>query len=160
MRADDAWLDAWVAAGRRAQEASLTSIEAYRYAESETVQPQASIPSEECHQDGVHTSQSARIPAQALALQTWNTCAQQHRILVVGSSSIVRDLDIIAPALGADAPARVLANRGLSGIDGLIATAVGVSLAGYYPTGSARTAADDSAMWRARRFRLPSYAAI
>ena len=145
MRADNAWLDAWVAAGRRAQEASLTLIEAYRYAESETVQPQASIPSEECNQDGVHTSQSARIPAQALALQTWNTCAQQHRILVVGSSSIVRDLDIIAPALGADAPARVLANRGLSGIDGLIATAVGVSLAGYYPTGSARTAADDSA---------------
>ena len=145
VRADDSWLDAWVTAGQRAQEASLTSIEAYRYAESETVQPQTSVPSEECHQDGVHTSQPARIPAQALALQTWNTCAQQRRTLVVGSSSIVRDLDIIAPALGADAPVRVLANRGLSGIDGLIATAVGVSLAGYYPTGNARTAADDSA---------------
>ena len=145
VRADDSWLDAWVTAGQRAQEASLTSIEAYRYAESETVQPQTSIPSEECHQDGAHTSQPVRIPAQALALQTWNTCAQQRRTLIVGSSSIVRDLDIIAPALGADAPARVLANRGLSGIDGLIATAVGVSLAGYYPTGNARTAADDSA---------------
>lgn len=145
VRADDSWLDAWVAAGRRAQEASLTSIEAYRCAESETVQPQTSAPSEECNQDGAHISQPARIPAQALALQTWNTCAQQRRTLVVGSSSIVRDLDIIAPALGADAPARVLANRGLSGIDGLIATAVGVSLAGYYPTGNARTAADDSA---------------
>ena len=144
VRADDTWLDAWVTAGRRAQEASLTSIEAYRYAESETVQPQTSAPSEECHQDGAHTSQPARIPAQALALQTWNTCAQQSRALVVGSSSIVRDLDIIAPALGADAPARVLANRGLSGIDGLIATAVGVSLAGYYPTGNARTAVDAS----------------
>ena len=145
VRADDTWLDAWVTAGQRAQEASLTSIEAYRYAESETVQPQTSAPSEECHQDGAHTSQPARIPAQALALQTWNTCAQQSRALVVGSSSIVRDLDIIAPALGADAPARVLANRGLSGIDGLIATAVGVSLAGYYPTGNARTAVDASA---------------
>ena len=145
VRADDTWLDAWVTAGQRAQEASLTSIEAYRYAESETVQPQTSAPSEECHQDGAHISQPARIPAQALALQTWNTCAQQRRTLVVGSSSIVRDLDIIAPALGADAPARVLANRGLSGIDGLIATAVGISLAGYYPTGSPRTAADDSA---------------
>ena len=145
VRADDSWLDAWVTAGQRAQEASLTSIETYRYAESETVQPQVPIPSEECHQDGAHTSQPARIPAQTLALQTWNTCAQQRRTLVVGSSSIVRDLDIIAPALGADAPARVLANRGLSGIDGLIATAVGVSLAGYYPTGNARTAADDSA---------------
>ena len=145
VRADDAWLDAWVAAGQRAQEASLTLFEAYRCTESETVQPQASIPSEECNQYGAYTSQPARIPAQALALQTWNTCAQQRRTLVVGSSSIVRDLDIIAPALGADAPARVLANRGLSGIDGLIATAVGVSLAGYYPTGSPRTAADDSA---------------
>ena len=145
VRADDTWLDAWVAAGQRAQEASLTLIEAYHCTESETVQPQVPIPSEECHQDGAHTSQPARIPAQALALQTWNTCAQQRRTLVVGSSSIVRDLDIIAPALGADAPARVLANRGLSGIDGLIATAVGVSLAGYYPTGNTRTAADDSA---------------
>ena len=37
VRADNAWLDAWVTAGRRAQEASLTSIEAYRCAESETV---------------------------------------------------------------------------------------------------------------------------
>ena len=145
VRADDTWLDAWVTAGQRAQEASLTLIEAYRCTESETVQPQTSAPSEECHQDGAHTSQPARIPAQALALQTWNTCAQQRRTLVVGSSSIVRDLDIIAPALGADAPTRVFANRGLSGIDGLIATATGVSLAGYYPTGSARTAADDSA---------------
>ena len=145
VRADDAWLDAWVAAGQRAQEASLTLFEAYRCTESETVQPQASIPSEECNQYGAYTSQPARIPAQALALQTWNTCAQQRRTLVVGSSSIVRDLDIIAPALGADAPARVLANRGLSGIDGLIATAVGVSLAGYYPTGNARTAVDASA---------------
>jgi len=120
VRADDAWLDAWVAAGQRAQEASLTLFEAYRCTESETVQPQASIPSEECNQYGAYTSQPARIPAQTLALQTWNTCAQQRRTLVVGSSSIVRDLDIIAPALGADAPARVLANRGLSGIDGLI----------------------------------------
>lgn len=116
VRADDTWLDAWVTAGQRAQEASLTSIEAYRCADSETIQPQASIPSEECNQDGAHTSQPARIPAQALALQTWNTCAQQRRTLVIGSSSIVRDLDIIAPALGADAPARVLANRGLSEI--------------------------------------------
>ncbi|BAV88997.1 2-succinyl-5-enolpyruvyl-6-hydroxy-3-cyclohexene-1-carboxylic-acid synthase [Rothia aeria] len=28
------------------------------------------------------------------------------------------------------------ANRGLAGIDGTVATAIGISLAGYYPTGT------------------------
>jgi len=46
-------------------------------------------------------------------------------IIVASSSMPVRDLDVF----GADTPARVLANRGINGIDGVIATAHGVALA-------------------------------
>ncbi|MGN8247287.1 2-succinyl-5-enolpyruvyl-6-hydroxy-3-cyclohexene-1-carboxylic-acid synthase [Cellulomonas soli] len=45
--------------------------------------------------------------------------------LVVGSSNPVRDLDLVARW---DAPPLVLANRGLAGIDGTVATATGVAL--------------------------------
>lgn len=51
--------------------------------------------------------------------------------LVLGSSSIVRaaDRSPISPA-----PPRVFANRGLAGIDGTVATATGIALAGGRPT--------------------------
>ena len=51
--------------------------------------------------------------------------------LVLGSSSIIRaaDLSPISPA-----PPRVFANRGLAGIDGTVATATGIALAGRRPT--------------------------
>ncbi|MDP3278350.1 MAG: 2-succinyl-5-enolpyruvyl-6-hydroxy-3-cyclohexene-1-carboxylic-acid synthase [Deltaproteobacteria bacterium] len=42
--------------------------------------------------------------------------------LLVGNSSVVRDIDLVAPA---SAPVRVLHQRGASGIDGLIARAAG-----------------------------------
>lgn len=51
--------------------------------------------------------------------------------LVVGSSNPVRDLDL-APVV-AD-PATVYANRGLSGIDGTVSTAVGIALTRATPT--------------------------
>lgn len=52
-------------------------------------------------------------------------------VLVVGSSAIVRDLDL-AP-ISTDPPV-VVANRGLAGIDGLVSTAVGVALGAGAPT--------------------------
>ena len=47
-------------------------------------------------------------------------------VLVVGSSNPVRDLDLVADW---EEPPAVLANRGLAGIDGTLATASGVALA-------------------------------
>lgn len=52
-------------------------------------------------------------------------------VLVVASSNPVRDLDLVAPP--ADG-ARVLANRGLAGIDGTVSTAVGAAATTGRPT--------------------------
>ncbi|MDO5502029.1 MAG: 2-succinyl-5-enolpyruvyl-6-hydroxy-3-cyclohexene-1-carboxylic-acid synthase [Actinomycetia bacterium] len=61
--------------------------------------------------------------------------------LVVGSSNSVRDLEIAVDWSGvsardstADRSVRVVANRGLAGIDGVVSTAVGVGLASGAPT--------------------------
>ena len=47
-------------------------------------------------------------------------------VLVFGASQLIREADFCAPKL----PVRVWANRGLSGIDGTIATATGIALTG------------------------------
>ena len=49
-------------------------------------------------------------------------------LLVVGSSNPIRDLDLMAPVPGVGGRRRILANRGLSGIDGTVSTAVGAAL--------------------------------
>ncbi|WP_134765493.1 2-succinyl-5-enolpyruvyl-6-hydroxy-3-cyclohexene-1-carboxylic-acid synthase [Nocardioides sp. 1609] len=48
--------------------------------------------------------------------------------LVVGASSPIRDLDIMARPTGVGERRKVVANRGLAGIDGTISTAVGAAL--------------------------------
>lgn len=61
---------------------------------------------------------------QRAALAVWDAMGEDD-VLVLGSSSVVRDLEQHAgPARGG-----VIANRGLAGIDGLISTATGVALA-------------------------------
>ncbi len=68
-------------------------------------------------------------PAQRLAEAVWR--ASVGGVLVVGSSTVVRDLDLVAPG---PAPDVVVANRGLAGIDGMVSTAAGVALVTGRPT--------------------------
>jgi 2-succinyl-5-enolpyruvyl-6-hydroxy-3-cyclohexene-1-carboxylate synthase len=49
-------------------------------------------------------------------------------LLVVGASSPIRDLDIMEPSAPVGERRKVIANRGLSGIDGTISTAIGAAL--------------------------------
>ena len=50
-------------------------------------------------------------------------------LLVVGASSPIRDLDLMVPRYQVGARRKVVANRGLSGIDGTVSTAIGAALA-------------------------------
>jgi 2-succinyl-5-enolpyruvyl-6-hydroxy-3-cyclohexene-1-carboxylate synthase len=49
-------------------------------------------------------------------------------LLVVGASSPIRDLDLMVPRYDVGARRKVIANRGLAGIDGTVSTAVGAAL--------------------------------
>jgi 2-succinyl-5-enolpyruvyl-6-hydroxy-3-cyclohexene-1-carboxylate synthase len=49
--------------------------------------------------------------------------------LVVGASNPIRDFDLMATAYEVGSRHKVIANRGLSGIDGTVSTAIGASLA-------------------------------
>lgn len=49
-------------------------------------------------------------------------------LLVVGASNPIRDLDLVAPAFPMGERRKVVANRGLAGIDGTLSTAIGAAL--------------------------------
>lgn len=70
--------------------------------------------------------------ADAAALAVWRSCTDPGApLLVLGSSTTIRRLDRLAP-VGVPAPTAV-ANRGLAGIDGTVATAVGLALGARRP---------------------------
>jgi 2-succinyl-5-enolpyruvyl-6-hydroxy-3-cyclohexene-1-carboxylate synthase len=66
----------------------------------------------------------APVTRRSLALAAWNA-SWPHDRLVLASSRLIRELDRVAP--GKKIP--VHANRGLAGIDGTIATGIGIALA-------------------------------
>jgi 2-succinyl-5-enolpyruvyl-6-hydroxy-3-cyclohexene-1-carboxylate synthase len=58
-----------------------------------------------------------------------NAAVPPRGLLLVGSSNPVRDLDLVARPYPVGERRRVIANRGLSGIDGTLSTAIGAALA-------------------------------
>lgn len=97
--ATGSWLAAWRAAGDRAA-AAITEIV-----------------------DSADRPTGLAVAADLLA------AAPAGALLVLGSSNPVRDVDLMLPANGVAAGVRVVANRGVAGIDGTVSTAVGAALA-------------------------------
>lgn len=95
---DPAWVEAWRAADARASAA----IDAHLDAEP-----------------GITPLHVAREVAAAL---------RSGGLLFCGSSSPIRDLDLMAPAWPGGERRVVLANRGLAGIDGTVSSAIGAAL--------------------------------
>lgn len=71
-------------------------------------------------------------PTGPWVLRSVLSAAQPHTV-VLGSSLTVRHADLAAPTGDDFTPARVVANRGLAGIDGTISTATGLALATRRP---------------------------
>jgi 2-succinyl-5-enolpyruvyl-6-hydroxy-3-cyclohexene-1-carboxylate synthase len=64
------------------------------------------------------------VPSALLATRAGLRALPENAVLFVGSSSVIRDVDLLAEPL----PARVLTNRGVGGIDGTVSSAVGAAL--------------------------------
>ncbi|MCH8837348.1 MAG: 2-succinyl-5-enolpyruvyl-6-hydroxy-3-cyclohexene-1-carboxylic-acid synthase [Candidatus Marinimicrobia bacterium] len=65
-----------------------------------------------------------------------NLCVQllpEDGVLYVGNSMPVRDLETFALAVDRSAPLTVLSNRGASGIDGMVSSALGAAMATHRP---------------------------
>ena len=71
----------------------------------------------------------ARRPGSPLAIASVVAEAvTEHTTLVVGSSNVVRDLDVMATPWPPHEHRFVVGNRGLAGIDGTVSTAIGIAL--------------------------------
>ena len=81
----------------------------------------------------------APVTRRSLALAVWNA-SWPHDRLVLASSRLIRELDRVAP--GKKIP--VHANRGLAGIDGTIATGIGVALAQQFDAQHSGEASTDA----------------
>lgn len=96
--ADDGWLRAWLEADSEAGAAI----------------------------DAVLADERALTP-HAVARVVWESVPRRG-LLVVGSSNPIRDVDLMASPYEVGGHRLVLANRGLSGIDGTVSTAIGAAL--------------------------------
>ena len=103
------------------------------------------------------------LDADAAALAVWRSCTGPGApLLVLGSSTTIRRLDRLAP-VGVPAPTAV-ANRGLAGIDGTVATAVGLALGARRPVrlllGDLASLHDVMSLGRGRHEQVPDLQVI
>jgi 2-succinyl-5-enolpyruvyl-6-hydroxy-3-cyclohexene-1-carboxylate synthase len=113
---DRAWAGRWVAASRRL----LDVTEDLPYVGD----PDAPGPKERReHQRAELAALRAPITRRVLVDAVWRA-TWPHDRLVVGASRLIREMDSAVPGKRI----RVVANRGLAGIDGTVATATGVAL--------------------------------
>jgi 2-succinyl-5-enolpyruvyl-6-hydroxy-3-cyclohexene-1-carboxylate synthase len=72
----------------------------------------------------VDLSQKDVLDRRSIITKTWVASPATNTILVLGASQLIREADFYAPGT----EVRAWANRGLSGIDGTIATATGIAI--------------------------------
>lgn len=95
-------------------------------------------------------------PSGPAVVQTLAERLPAHSNLYVASSMPVRDVDLFFPSI--DRPIRLLANRGVNGIDGLVSSGLGASATGtttFVLTGDLSALHDLGALATAARLRLP-----
>jgi len=90
----------------------------------------ASLTAAEVIQNQISQVSEAGVNPLALAQAIWEAPGQ----LVVGASNPIRDLDLVASLNPqGNRPTRVFSNRGVAGIDGTVATALGIAAASNPP---------------------------
>ncbi|MFF1635488.1 2-succinyl-5-enolpyruvyl-6-hydroxy-3-cyclohexene-1-carboxylic-acid synthase [Leifsonia sp. NPDC058248] len=118
------WVGSWVFASRRLREAAELAADAGAaapdVAKARSFAPADALAFAKAELAAVRAPITRPLLAEALWRYTW-----PHDRLVFGASRLIRDADRIVPGK----KLRVHANRGLAGIDGTIATAVGIAIA-------------------------------
>lgn len=123
------WVGSWVFASRRLIEAAELAAApddiAPDVVKARSYSPADALEFARAELAAVRAPITRPLLAEALWRYTW-----PHDRLVLGASRLIRDADRIVPGK----KIRVHANRGLAGIDGTIATAIGVAIASQAAT--------------------------
>ena len=119
-----AWVGSWVFASRRIREQAETeagaSVGAPDVEKARSYAPADALAFAKAELAAVRTPLTRALLAEGVWRYTW-----PHDRLVLGASRLIRDVDRIVPGK----KVCVYANRGLAGIDGTVATAIGVAVA-------------------------------
>jgi len=130
------WVGSWVFASRRLQELAEQTADGASSApdvdKARSYEPADALAFAKAELAAVRAPITRPLLAEALWRYTW-----PHDRLVLGASRLIRDADKIVPGK----KIRVHANRGLAGIDGTIATAIGIALASQAAARTAETPA-------------------
>ncbi len=118
------WVGSWVFASRRIREAAESAADPSTAApdvdKARSYAPADALAFAKAELAAVRVPVTRAMLAEALWRYTW-----PHDRLVIGASRLIRDADRVVPGK----KVRVIANRGLAGIDGTVGTAIGIALA-------------------------------